>query len=105
MKKRSGVLFHLKWIFMSPEKKYLYLWNCTKRTLKASTYPGELFSSPFLFDIVYCDAPGMLPACRQAGGDFRAFRARLLHGIDRMSVLNPPEKQRKLTQIILISVK
>jgi len=38
MTKVNGVLFQLKWIFMSPEKKYLYLWNRTKRTMKQPAY-------------------------------------------------------------------
>jgi hemolysin-activating ACP:hemolysin acyltransferase len=25
-------VFHLKWAFMSPQKRYAYLWNRTKRT-------------------------------------------------------------------------
>jgi hypothetical protein len=34
MSKINGILFHLRWIFMSPEKRYAYLWNQTKRTMK-----------------------------------------------------------------------
>jgi hypothetical protein len=38
MAKINEMLFHLKWIFMSPEKKYLILWNRTKRTMKQAAY-------------------------------------------------------------------
>jgi hypothetical protein len=38
MNKLNEILFQLKWIFMSPEKKYLHLWHRTKRTMKLATY-------------------------------------------------------------------
>jgi hypothetical protein len=38
MNRVNGILFHLKWIFMSPEKKYLFLWNQTKRMMKQAAY-------------------------------------------------------------------
>lgn len=30
----SRVLFHLKWMFMSPERRYVYLWNRTEEHYK-----------------------------------------------------------------------
>jgi hypothetical protein len=38
MNRLNEFLFHFKWIFMSPEKKYLYFWNVTKRTMKQAAY-------------------------------------------------------------------
>jgi hypothetical protein len=34
MIKINEILFHPRWIFMSPEKRYVYLWNRTRRTMK-----------------------------------------------------------------------
>jgi hypothetical protein len=34
MVKINEILFHLRWIFMSPEKRYVYLWNRTMRNMK-----------------------------------------------------------------------
>jgi hypothetical protein len=34
MNKINGFLFHFKWVFMSPEKKYMYLWRRTLRSMK-----------------------------------------------------------------------
>ena len=30
----SKLLFQLRWLFMSPEKKYVYLWNRTESHYK-----------------------------------------------------------------------
>jgi hypothetical protein len=38
MRKINDFLFHVRWIFMSPEKKYLYLWHRTLRTMKQAAY-------------------------------------------------------------------
>jgi hypothetical protein len=37
MNKLSGFLFHVKWIFMSPEKRYVYLWQRTRRAMKQAS--------------------------------------------------------------------
>ncbi len=34
MRKLNELLFQLKWIFMPPEKRYVYLWARTKRSMK-----------------------------------------------------------------------
>jgi len=38
MNKISEFFFHLRWFFMSPEKKYLYLWHRTLKTMKQTSY-------------------------------------------------------------------
>jgi hypothetical protein len=38
MNKVNEMLFQIRWMFMSPEKKYLFLWNRTKRTMKQAVY-------------------------------------------------------------------
>jgi hypothetical protein len=38
MSKIYRKLFQLKWIFMSPRKRYLYLWNRTKRSMRQPVY-------------------------------------------------------------------
>ena len=37
MNKVNGILFRLRWIFMSPEKRYVYLWQRTRRTMKQAS--------------------------------------------------------------------
>jgi hypothetical protein len=36
MSKINGKLFQFRWLFMSPRKKYLYLWRRTQRSMKAA---------------------------------------------------------------------
>ncbi len=33
MNKIREIMFRLRWAFMSPEKRYVYLWNRTKRIM------------------------------------------------------------------------
>jgi hypothetical protein len=42
MSKINGILFHVRWVFMSPEKKYLYLWHRTKRAMKQAAYTSPV---------------------------------------------------------------
>lgn len=30
----TRALFHIKWLFMKPERKYAYLWNRTRESMK-----------------------------------------------------------------------
>ena len=31
-RQRKRALFHFRWLFMSPERRYAYLWNRTKHS-------------------------------------------------------------------------
>lgn len=42
MSKINGILFYVRWVFMSPEKKYLYLWHRTLRSMKQTAYTSPV---------------------------------------------------------------